>query len=601
MPIDIVTVSFRGELHLLKLQARSFRVNLSPDDVGDILIIINDDDIEGFVEHFEREVAPEYGAHFASRLKLIAHSVIMDAALERPGWRTQQTLKLMAARYVRSPYYLLLDTKNHFIKKTKVADFFSITGQPLTYESPVGGTLEKYFHPSLAFFDVDAAPHLATAMPAVTPYVIETQLALKLLSAVEMKSGVDFPTFFHRKNRLVTEFFLYFAFLAAEPERRARYETAEPRAVTLFGIWPETEDKFRWAMSQLLRPSICMFGLHRNRWGKLTESQRTQIASLWADAGLFDDVVEAEAFLETKTMRPASMAAAEVEPTGSFSAEKLTSPVTAPRAVDRHGLAGKESIKTMDDIRKTLDTIQKRMDQIQLSLDAASLGADRILTINYGDELVKFFLPHAPHDVVQREILRRRTFFEAGILAMVAPRLAKGAVIVDAGANIGNHTIFFAKVCQAARVVSFEPLRTVFPILTQNIILNELSERVECINAALGSRAGTMVIDQFRPWNSGATSFRETESAPGSRGYPVRTLDQHQFSRLDLIKIDVEGSQMQVLEGARNTIERLRPEVMIEMRPALREVEGPDKFLQQLGYAPPLTLSPTDFLYVPAS
>ena len=601
MPIDIVTVSFRDELHLLKLQARSFRVNLNPDDVGDILVIINDNDVDGFVEHFKREVAPEYGVHFINHLKLIPHSEIMDAALETPGWRTQQTLKLLAARNVRSSYYLILDTKNHFVKKTRLADFFSTTGLPLTYESPIGGTLEKYFRPSMEYFDVEADAHLAAAMPAVTPYVIETSLALELLKAVEMKSGVDFATFFHRKNRLVTEFFLYYAFLAAVPERRARYQSAEPHAVTLFGIWPETEEKFRWAMSQIVRPSIRMFGLHRNRWDKLTESQRGQIASLWAGASLFDDVVGAEAFLRTKTMQPSSLADAEVEPAGSSSEVKLTSSATMPRTAQLHGQPKTETNHAMDDIKKTLETIQKRMDQIQLSLDAESLGADRVLTINYADELIKFYLPYAPHDVVQREILRRRTFFEAGILARVAPRLAKDAVIVDAGANIGNHSIFFAKVCQAARVVAFEPLRTVFPILTQNVFLNGLSERVECVNAALGSRAGTMVMDQFRPWNSGATSFRETEGAPGSQEYPVQALDQRQFSRLDLIKIDVEGSQMQVLQGARNTIERLRPEVMIEMRPALGEVEGPDKFLQQLGYAPPLTLSPTDFLYVPGS
>jgi len=78
-----------------------------------------------------------------------------------------------------------------------------------------------------------------------------------------------------------------------------------------------------------------------------------------------------------------------------------------------------------------------RMNALVETMRVLSLGPDRILTLVESDSLVRMNLPFAGSDVVQRQILRAGQFYEARQLAHVRGLIAPGAVVVDAGANIG--------------------------------------------------------------------------------------------------------------------------------------------------------------------
>jgi len=79
----------------------------------------------------------------------------------------------------------------------------------------------------------------------------------------------------------------------------------------------------------------------------------------------------------------------------------------------------------------------------------------------------------------------------------------------------------------------------------------------------------------------------------------VTTLDSCALPRLDLLKIDVEGSQVSVLRGAAETLRRLKPVVWVELRPQLSELSEGDAALTALGYRKDRVLSQTDFIYRP--
>jgi FkbM family methyltransferase len=140
-----------------------------------------------------------------------------------------------------------------------------------------------------------------------------------------------------------------------------------------------------------------------------------------------------------------------------------------------------------------------------------------------------------------------------------------GSTVFDVGANIGTHTVALAqRVGESGFVVSFEPQRVVFQTLCANVAVNSLLN-VECVHAAVGATAGTVLIpdlDYNAPANYGGISPKLFAS-----GRPVRvvTLDEYlAFAAVDLIKIDVEGMELEVLEGGRRFVERFRPIMYVE-------------------------------------
>ncbi|MFD1555777.1 FkbM family methyltransferase [Paraburkholderia silviterrae] len=162
---------------------------------------------------------------------------------------------------------------------------------------------------------------------------------------------------------------------------------------------------------------------------------------------------------------------------------------------------------------------------------------------------------------------RRRQYFGDGILA------------IDGGANIGVHTIEWARHMHGwGRVLSFEAQEVVYYALTGNIALNN------CLNAraklaALGERDGQLAVpqpDYFAQASFGSLELRQQESTEDigqpisydpSRGQtvPMVSIDALALERVDFIKLDVEGMEVEVLRGARATLQNHKPILLIEI------------------------------------
>lgn len=144
--------------------------------------------------------------------------------------------------------------------------------------------------------------------------------------------------------------------------------------------------------------------------------------------------------------------------------------------------------------------------------------------------------------------------YEKGLLRILEKILKPGDIVVDAGANIGLISIFCAiKVGHNGLVLSFEPHPETYPILQKNIAINGISQ-IEAYNKALGSVSGTAKIYSNLQINRGAASIVEFQQDSPSFDIEVLSLDevlkQRKISQVDLLKIDVEGFEMEVLKGA---------------------------------------------------
>lgn len=144
--------------------------------------------------------------------------------------------------------------------------------------------------------------------------------------------------------------------------------------------------------------------------------------------------------------------------------------------------------------------------------------------------------------------------------------LRPGGVVIEAGANIGSLTVPLAKmVGSTGRVIAFEPQRVVYNVLCANLALNGLIN-VDALRCAVGSQNGQVLIPLLG--YAGKENFGGVGVVPQPKGpvesVPLMALDALNLQHLDLLKIDVEGVEADVLQGAAGTLQRLRPALFVE-------------------------------------
>lgn len=139
-------------------------------------------------------------------------------------------------------------------------------------------------------------------------------------------------------------------------------------------------------------------------------------------------------------------------------------------------------------------------------------------------------------------------------------------VVLDIGANIGNHSLAFAT--QAARVIAFEPIPDIFNVLEQNITTNQL-KNIAAHQIALSNRRGHEVMHRVHSGNAGASSF-DQKTAHDTTPITVELERGDDFllargiDHVDFIKLDVEAHEAFVLDGLRETINRDLPIITME-------------------------------------
>ncbi|AXF22596.1 FkbM family methyltransferase [Burkholderia pyrrocinia] len=156
---------------------------------------------------------------------------------------------------------------------------------------------------------------------------------------------------------------------------------------------------------------------------------------------------------------------------------------------------------------------------------------------------------------------------ELDTILQVIDQLPDGAIAVDGGANAGLVCVPIAHRLRArgGRVYAFEPQRTLFHALGGTVVLNEL-DNLHLLNMGLASCNGTMKVpdvDYGQDADFGTVSLVDGQSSGGTPT-PVVRLDSLGLPRLDFLKLDIEGMEIDALRGARQLIETHLPWCWIE-------------------------------------
>lgn len=178
--------------------------------------------------------------------------------------------------------------------------------------------------------------------------------------------------------------------------------------------------------------------------------------------------------------------------------------------------------------------------------------------------------------------------FEKGEVDFLKNKLEAAAspILIDIGANVGLHTINLAKAIQTLKVFSFEPSPKTYQLLAENIKSNNLTQRVTLFNLALSETAG--FADFYETSDDAFNSLKDT----GRR--EVKEITKVKVSRLDdmseimslptisLIKIDVEGFENEVLNGATGVLKKYMPDLFVEIYKGENSNLNPEQTINNL-------------------
>ncbi len=196
---------------------------------------------------------------------------------------------------------------------------------------------------------------------------------------------------------------------------------------------------------------------------------------------------------------------------------------------------------------------------------------------------------------IQQQIYFLDAFDERGI-RFLKNHLKPGDVFLDIGANIGCYTLAASQiVTQTGKVYAFEAISGVFEKLTFNANINKL-QNVVLENKAIYSKEDTLTFYVSARENMGMSSiFRHDTESGQTEMVKAISIDQYvrekNIEKIDIIKIDIEGAEMYALQGMTETLQNMKPLVMMELSDDVlpnTEFSKHDviSFMANMGYEP---------------
>lgn len=180
-------------------------------------------------------------------------------------------------------------------------------------------------------------------------------------------------------------------------------------------------------------------------------------------------------------------------------------------------------------------------------------------TVKHQDRHWTLWGPHEG-DYIFASIKNTGGFYEVDLLDHLSDLVKEGDLILDVGANMGNHTVWFAGVL-GCQVRAFEPVPVLAQVLARNVQLNYLEPNVRVEPVAVGIESHRASVTHWDVSNTGQTRLARDPDGD----IHVVALDDLDFDfPVRMLKIDVEGMELDVLQGAAALIDRDRPIIVAE-------------------------------------
>ncbi len=236
----------------------------------------------------------------------------------------------------------------------------------------------------------------------------------------------------------------------------------------------------------------------------------------------------------------------------------------------------------------------------EITLDLQAAGTARVA---YEDHAFAFAVQSDCS--ISRHLSRTGRFYELAFLQTLRQVVPAGSAVIDVGAHLGNHTVYFAAV-MGCPVLALEANPTTGALLRHNVETNTGAGRVEIVHLAASDHEATGRLS--RQYGGDAGTFSLEAGPPGTTaGGPTDAVDvatrplddvwrsssiAARGTPVGLIKIDVEGHEPAVLRGATDLVAEHRPLITTEVDD-LAHLQAVRQVLTPLGYLPLAAMNPT--------
>lgn len=204
-------------------------------------------------------------------------------------------------------------------------------------------------------------------------------------------------------------------------------------------------------------------------------------------------------------------------------------------------------------------------------------------------EIVTINLPNGrtlqgyKNEYVISRVVENQNYYEYDWLDKWFRVKADNPIIYDIGANLGNHTIYFADHAKTAQIYAFEPVTANYNLLDANVKANNFTDRVTLFNNAIGAEKGHafMQIPEGNAGNFGMMSIVKGQPQNAEK-VEVVVIDELNLPTPDYVKIDTEGFEVNVLKGMKNTLAKADAVVWIEIE--IANAMEVNELMSSIGY-----------------
>jgi FkbM family methyltransferase len=188
----------------------------------------------------------------------------------------------------------------------------------------------------------------------------------------------------------------------------------------------------------------------------------------------------------------------------------------------------------------------------------------------------------SPYYFLDRHIIFAGTY-SLDLHQLLERIVTPGMVCLDLGANIGEFTLHLAKlVTPSGKVYAFEPIESNFARLVSNVGHNHLDKVVKCLQLAVSNKTGCSSIKhaELVNENQGLASLVDDEPSVINLCADVETITlddfrrQYKLDHIDVIKCDIQGAEIYMLEGGSKVFSELSPDILMEVSPTILSKMG---------------------------
>jgi len=271
--IDTLTVVFKPELPILKVQAESISKNCQHIGIKNIFVVVNDD--PQVVDLIDKT----WWGPLQNCVRVLHRSALADWYVD-DGWVSQQALKVLGAAHSENEFIMILDAKTIIVKPVTL-DLVLPEGKPIGGTMPIPEVFDTSAKIVGHLFDVKLTKNGGSSG---VPFFFHGQTIRKMLDEIHSRTGEKFSDWF-QKQGMVTEYLLYVGFnLLLHGSMDKFYSLTNP--YTVCNLCRNQTHQIDEKLKLMHDPDNLTVSVHRYAWAQMSQDQRNHYKNLLLTHGL---------------------------------------------------------------------------------------------------------------------------------------------------------------------------------------------------------------------------------------------------------------------------------------------------------------------------